>query len=897
MSDFVEWAGDLFEDVGDFAGDILEGVGGFVEDVLDKGFSIVDGILSDPKKLVAVGISIAFPGAGTAIGSSLGLSGTMATIVGNTALNTLTNGGDVEAAIKSAVISSGAQGFTNELKLQYASDDISKALTDIAAKTTTDVALATIMGKDPLAALVFGGAKAATSVLFDTALKDTDGQKTELGKAYDALPSSAKDAVTAAVSASLTNRDVAGATANALVNNAIRGLTGAVNLQTAAAKNNQREFTEDELQNYAFRLDQGLAGNFTKPENAEAFVTAIQNIEAETGEVADSYTAQAILNLAEKGYIDYDKGPNEEDLINPQELLYLKSEADLLRHIEETGNPDNKTFEDFYETVLREFNDERAQEAGWDSESDRMSAMGSGIRSPEKWNELNKAAQDAGYDNYQEQKAAEKATEAKNLEDALNQFTFKSPFPKTESGASPDLSALIGSWQSLLNPTQPSTPTVTPEPEKKTQPPADAIETPVQDAVAPAPTQEIPPAIVVPDEFGNQLVIDKSGNVVDIVPAPVEPEVPAEIVEPTPPVVDQVTEVPPVTVIPDDSGNQLVYDQEGTLVDIIAPSEKAEEPAPPVTEPVVETPTTVTEPVVEPPPVTVIPDENGNQLVFDQDGTLVDIIPAPEAETEAPREITQLPTDVIQDYIGGLPEETDTTTIPDYIGGIPEEEEVTEEVVTPPAGPMGPLTEEQTQRFNDEFARYLDYLQAGEPPPPDYGVQDLGITDENWDSFNQNLLNMQQAGQLPSQWQVDSEGNSTYVADDGSTLTINPDGEIVHYTEAPVGNLPGETPPPPPPPAPPPPAPPPIAKPPVTQPPAPSPVPAPAAQSGLDVNSLLALLGMMGGQTPAPAPAPQTFYSEMPEFDVTKAFSPTLYAEREKAINPYLRGLTEEDEQ
>jgi hypothetical protein len=57
----------------------------------------------------------------------------------------------------------------------------------------------------------------------------------------------------------------------------------------------------------------------------------------------------------------------------------------------------------------------------------------------------------------------------------------------------------------------------------------------------------------------------------------------------------------------------------------------------------------------------------------------------------------------------------------------------------------------------------------------------------------------------------------------------------------------------------------------------------------------MALLASMGG-TPAPAPAPQVEYSKMPEFDVTKAFSPTLYAEREKAVNPYLRGLTEEDQ-
>jgi hypothetical protein len=186
-------------------------------------------------------------------------------------------------------------------------------------------------------------------------------------------------------------------------------------------------------------------------------------------------------------------------------------------------------------------------------------------------------------------------------------------------------------------------------------------------------------------------------------------------------------------------------------------------------------------------------------------------------------------------------------------------------------------------------------LQAGEPPPPDYGVQDLGITDENWQSFNQNLKRMTDEGRLPSQWQADEEGNYTYVDDDGSTLTIGPDGEIVHYTEAPVGNLPGETPTPaPPPPKPVTPAPPAPSPPPPAPSPPPSPAPAPAAQSGIDVNALMALLGAMGGSQAAPA-APQVEYSKMPEFDVMKAFAPTLYEQMAEDDPHYLSGLTKKD--
>jgi hypothetical protein len=113
----------------------------------------------------------------------------------------------------------------------------------------------------------------------------------------------------------------------------------------------------------------------------------------------------------------------------------------------------------------------------------------------------------------------------------------------------------------------------------------------------------------------------------------------------------------------------------------------------------------------------------------------------------------------------------------------------------PGTGPVGPMTADEIKRYNDEFARYLDSLQPGASPPPDYGVQDLGITPENWQSFDKNLLAMQEAGQLPTQWKAGQNGQFTYTDDDGSTLTLDASGNIIGHTEAPPGNLPGETPP------------------------------------------------------------------------------------------------------
>jgi hypothetical protein len=246
----------------------------------------------------------------------------------------------------------------------------------------------------------------------------------------------------------------------------------------------------------------------------------------------------------------------------------------------------------------------------------------------------------------------------------------------------------------------------------------------------------------------------------------------------------------------------------------------------------------------------VVQGEDGSQLVYDQDGTLVDIIPAPEQpETPSPTEFQ---------------------------------------------GPMGPMTEDKIKRYNEEFANYLDYLQAGQPLSPNYGVQDLGITPENWESFNQNLLSMQEKGQLPSQWKLGEGGNYTFTSDDGSTMTIDQSGNIAGYTEAPAGNMLGETP--------------------ATTPskpsgggsskPSTSQPTGSGAKSGIDLNALFSAMGMMGaaaqGQNASGIPQTnQEVYAKMPEFDVTKAFSPTLYAERQKnqqskTENPYLSGLIEE---
>jgi len=240
----------------------------------------------------------------------------------------------------------------------------------------------------------------------------------------------------------------------------------------------------------------------------------------------------------------------------------------------------------------------------------------------------------------------------------------------------------------------------------------------------------------------------------------------------------------------------------------------------------------------------------------------------PPVEAEPGFEAWQPPTD----------EPEQEPTLEEILNPTAPEPEPTPEAPTeaPPSfqGPMGPLDEATTQRFQDEFGKYLGYLEAGEPPPPEYGIQDMGITQENWDTYSQRMLDMDAKGELPSQWKPGEGGAFTYTDDDGSTITIGADGEVVGYTEAPPGALPGEQPPAPAPttPAPTTPAP---ATPVPTTPVTPAPTtPAPSQNTGVDMATLLALIGGMGTPSQqAPAPVQENSADVQLMQDI---FGPTL---------------------
>ena len=201
-------------------------------------------IANDPRKLAAVGIMVAFPGAASAIGSYLlptsvaAAYPTLTAIVGQTALNTATNGGDVKQAVTNALISQGAPQLTKYIADSYATEGISKAVTDWAAKATVDSTIAAAMGKDPTAALLFSGAKAAADVV----LKDSVMQTS-----LSMMPKEAASAVKAAITAKIMNIDPSKAVAQDLINQAIGSAQGMVKAQWYAKTNNLAPLTQEQL--------------------------------------------------------------------------------------------------------------------------------------------------------------------------------------------------------------------------------------------------------------------------------------------------------------------------------------------------------------------------------------------------------------------------------------------------------------------------------------------------------------------------------------------------------------------------------------------------------------------------------------------------------------------------
>jgi hypothetical protein len=174
----------------------------------------VEAIVEDPRKLAMVALSVLAPGAGTALGTAMGLTGTAATVVGQVAINTALNGGDVKSAIISAAIPVVGKELAGAASSAFVDAGLDQALAKTAGNAVTSAGLAAIQGGDPVTALLASTVPTAVA----SVANEIPG--------YSELPELAKKAIASTVTSSITGGGGPQATANTIVNAGINALAG-----------------------------------------------------------------------------------------------------------------------------------------------------------------------------------------------------------------------------------------------------------------------------------------------------------------------------------------------------------------------------------------------------------------------------------------------------------------------------------------------------------------------------------------------------------------------------------------------------------------------------------------------------------------------------------------------
>ena len=273
------WIEDRLEDATDFVSDVVETSVDVVEDVteevvdtVEKVGDIVVGIIEDPKKLAAVAIAVAFPGAGVAIGESLigaemaaAIGATATQVIGQTIINTAINGGDLEQGLMTAGVSVMTPALAKQISDNAVAQGIDKTLANAGAKVAAGTVTAAALGQDPLTAFTFGAVDQASNAVLNQALSDS-----EFSKKYNALPDAAKVAVSASITSALTGADASTLAANQIVQRALATASKSINQQDA------KEFTKQKLADSGVVLQDSeldkIASNLTDREQATQVV-------------------------------------------------------------------------------------------------------------------------------------------------------------------------------------------------------------------------------------------------------------------------------------------------------------------------------------------------------------------------------------------------------------------------------------------------------------------------------------------------------------------------------------------------------------------------------------------------------------------------------------------------
>lgn len=198
--------------------DEIKDVGRKIDDeLLQPAKDIVEAVIDDPKKLLAVGLAVAFPGAGAALGAQLGLTGTLAQVAGQAIINTTLNGGDVKSAVIGAVLPTLGQAGADVIGQTLTDSGITGTVNTVLTRAVTQGTTAALLGKDPAAAFLLGGVSAGVTAL------------TENIPGFSDLPEFTRNAISSAVVAKFTDTDVATAVTGSLIDDALDYATTKIN--------------------------------------------------------------------------------------------------------------------------------------------------------------------------------------------------------------------------------------------------------------------------------------------------------------------------------------------------------------------------------------------------------------------------------------------------------------------------------------------------------------------------------------------------------------------------------------------------------------------------------------------------------------------------------------------
>ena len=170
-----------------------------IADTAKKVGKTVEQIAKDPKMLAAIAISVAYPGAGAALGKALGLGSTTGAIIGNTMINTALNGGDLKKGLQSAIGSYAGVvvgGMASEIVKGGAAGSFLQSQAGLVDKAVNNAVSAAIKGKDPSAAIA------------GTIMNAAVAQSTSTIPGFANLPQAARTAISGSITQALQGKDL-----------------------------------------------------------------------------------------------------------------------------------------------------------------------------------------------------------------------------------------------------------------------------------------------------------------------------------------------------------------------------------------------------------------------------------------------------------------------------------------------------------------------------------------------------------------------------------------------------------------------------------------------------------------------------------------------------------------